>query len=151
MRKVGPRARALLHEFEQCRLQAYMPTPKDRPTIGWGNTFYPDGRPVQMGDVITQAQADEIFAIWLQRFSEKVDRLLGAAPTTPAQFGAMVCLAYNIGIEGFARSSVLRFHLAGDYENAALAFRRWNKQKGRVLRGLVRRRAAEEALYRGQL
>lgn len=73
-----------------------------------------------------------------------------AALTRPAnenQFAAMVVLAFNIGIAGFARSTVCRAHNRGDYQAAARAFGLWNKAGGRVLRGLTRRRAAESALY----
>lgn len=145
--KLHPRAIALLHEFEGCRLKAYMPTPQDKPTIGWGMTFYPDGRPVKMGDTINQAQADAFFEIIVGRFADKVDALLGDTPATGTELGAMVCLAYNIGLAGFARSSVLRHHKAGNKAAAARSFNMWNKQAGRVLNGLTRRRAAEAALY----
>jgi GH24 family phage-related lysozyme (muramidase) len=124
-----------------------MPTPQDRPTIGWGMTFYPDGRQVRLGETITQAKADADFVTIVERFADKVRALIGDAPTTPAQFGAMMALAYNIGVAGFARSSVLRLHKAGDKQGAARAFGAWNKQAGRALAGLTRRRAAEAALY----
>lgn len=147
-RKVGPKAKALIHHFESCSLKAY----KDAvgvTTIGWGMTYYPDGRKVQMGDQITQAQADEMADTIMRRdFAEPVNALLGASTTTPAQFGAMVALAYNIGMGNFRKSSVLRLHRAGDHAGAASAFALWNKAGGRVLPGLTRRRAAEAALYR---
>jgi GH24 family phage-related lysozyme (muramidase) len=145
--KLHPKAITLMHDFEGCRLKAYMPTPQDRPTIGWGMTFYPDGRAVRMGDTITQAQADADFETIVGRFAEQVDDHLGDAAATGTEFGAMVALAYNIGIAAFARSSVLRLHKAGDKAGAARAFGLWNKQAGRVLNGLTRRRAAEAALY----
>jgi lysozyme len=152
---VHPRAIALMHAFEGCRLAAYMPTPNDRPTIGWGMTFYPDGKPVRMGDTITQAKADADFVAVVEQFAAKLRPLVGEA--TPLQFGAMVCLAYNIGMgpvvwragmrSGFRQSTVLRLHKAGDWKGAARAFGMWNRQAGRVLSGLTRRRAAEAALY----
>lgn len=142
---VHPRAIKLLHDFEGCRLRAYMPTTNDRPTIGWGMTFYPSGRAVKMGDTITQTQADNDFAVIVGRFADQVRPLVPTA--TPLQLGAMVALAYNIGLAGFARSSVCRLHNAGDHKGAAKAFGLWNKQAGNVLAGLTRRRAAEAALY----
>ncbi len=160
-RKVGPKALALMHHFEECRLVAYR-CPADRPTIGWGMTYYPDGRPVRMGDRITQVQADAMFAQLLARdFAAVVDAAIGSAATTPAQFGAMVALAYNIGTgpriwlpgmkQGFRQSQVYKHHIAGKYDAAALAFGSWTKSGGKVLAGLVRRRAAEAALYRGDM
>lgn len=160
-RKVGPKGRALMHHFESCKLKAYPdPGTGGKPyTIGWGMTYYPDGRRVQLGDVITQAQADAMFVQLLERdFAAPVSAAIGDAPTTPAQFGAMVALAYNIGIgprvwvpgmqKGFRQSDVLKQHRAGKHDAAALAFGSWTRAAGKVMSGLVRRRAAEAALYR---
>lgn len=145
--QVGPRAQKLIKDFEGCRLNAYMPTPNDRPTIGYGATFNADGTPVRMGQVWTQAQADDAFDHDIQKYGAKVAALLGDDPATPAQFGAMTALAYNIGLGAFGNSTVLKRHRAKDYAGAADAFLMWNKQAGTVLPGLTRRRKAERALY----
>ena len=144
---VGPRARDLIKSFEACRLKAYLPTPNDVPTIGFGAT----GPDVKLGLTWTQAQADARFDADLAKFAAKVSALIGDAPTTPAQFGALVSLGYNIGTGqgGLATSTLLRLHKAGKYTEAAAEFGRWNKQAGKVLNGLTRRRAAETALYMG--
>lgn len=160
-RKVGPKARALMHHFESCKLKAYAdPGTGGKPwTIGWGMTYYPDGRTVQPGDRITQDQADAMFVQLVERdFATPVSVAIGDAPTTAAQFGAMVALAYNIGIgprvwlpgmkKGFRQSDVLKLHRAGKYDAAALAFGSWTRASGNVMAGLVRRRAAEASLYR---
>ena len=142
--KVGPKALALLHHFESCRLKAYR-CPAGVWTIGYGDT----GPHVTPGLTWTQKQADEAFATRIAReFAPAVARAIGDAPTTPAQFGAMVALAYNIGAAAFTKSSVARLHKAGDHGGAARAFNMWTKADGRVLAGLVRRRGAEAALYR---
>lgn len=147
--KVGPKALATIHHFEDCRLSAYRDA-VGIPTIGWGMTYYPDGRRVKIGERITQAQADSMFETLLERdFAAPVRKLIGVSPTTPAQFGAMVALAYNIGIGAFTGSSVLKRHKAGDTPlRVTEAFLMWNKAGGKVLSGLVRRRNAEAALYR---
>lgn len=143
---VGPKALSLIHHFEQCRLTAYRDS-VGVPTIGWGATYYPNGDRVKMGDQITQERADSMFVTILERdFAGPVRNAVGDA--TPAQFGAMVALAYNIGIAGFRKSSVLRLHRNGDHDGAAKAFLMWNKAGGKVLAGLTRRRNAEAALYR---
>lgn len=131
--------------FEQCRLKAYMPTPNDRPTLGWGST----GPDIKMGMTWTQQQADDRFAHDLASFGAKVAADLGSAPTTQAQFDAMTSLAYNIGEGNFAGSTVLKRHKVGNNNGAADAFGMWVKQAGVTLNGLVRRRAAEAAMYRG--
>lgn len=143
--RVGPRATALIKAFEQCRLRAYLPTPDDVPTIGWGAT----GPDVQLGMTWTQEQADARFAADLARFAAGVARALNGAPATAFQFGALVSFAYNLGVGALARSTLLRLHRAGDYAAAAAQFARWNKQGRNVLPGLTRRRAAEAQLYRG--
>lgn len=99
MLRTGPRAIALMHHFEQCRLKAYR-CPAGVPTIGWGCTFYPGGRPVRIGDRLSQPQADDLFRNLLATVYEPVvRRLIDPAPTTPAQFGALVSFAYNVGTD----------------------------------------------------
>jgi lysozyme len=44
-------------------------------------------------------------------------------------------------------STLLRLHKRGDYAGAKDQFARWNKNDGKVMNGLTRRRAAEAALY----
>ncbi|MGB3068434.1 MAG: lysozyme [Ottowia sp.] len=95
----------------------------------------------------TEAEALHVLVRRVEEFSEGVAVSLGDAPTTQVQFDAMVSLAYNIGLPGFQRSSVLKAHRRGDYPAAARAFALWNMSKGKVLAGLTRRRAAEAALY----
>ena len=73
-----------IKSFEQCRLKAYMPTPNDVPTIGWGST----GPDIRMGMAWTQEQADERFASDLAKFGAKVAGDIGNAPTTQAQRGS---------------------------------------------------------------
>lgn len=147
-RRVGPRAIALLHHFEGCKLTAYR-CPAGVPTIGWGNTVYANGRPVQMGDSITQATADELFRTVLAKFEAAVER---EAPGAPAhQFGAMTAFAYNVGIGAFTGSTLLRLHKAGNIAGAAEQFLRWDKAGDRTLPGLTRRRAAERLLYLNEL
>lgn len=116
-------------------------------TLGWGET---DG--VRPGDRCTKEEADR----WLcEDLTERVRavRDLCTVEPSPNECGALVSLAYNIGMDGFARSSVLRAHNAGDRQAAARAFGLWNKARDpqtgklRELAGLTARRALEKALY----
>lgn len=79
-------------------------------------------------------------------FTSRVESLL-KAPATPNQLAAMVSFAFNIGIEGFKKSSVLKNHNAGDFIAASKSFGLWNKIKGKESAGLTARRAKEAALY----
>lgn len=141
----SPACVAFVKGYEKCRLTAYMPTPQDRPTIGWG-TAGPD---VKLGMVWTQAQADARFASDFAKFAAGVTKLVGAAPTSQGQFDALTSFAYNCGLDALKTSTLLRMHKDGEYENARLQFARWNKQAGRVLNGLTKRRAGEAEIYRG--
>lgn len=155
-RRVSKAAVDLMHSFEGCRLEAY-PDPGSNDghpwTIGWGST----GTGIGPGVKWTQEQCDARFLSDLAKFEDGVTRLIGSAPTSQGQFDALVCLAYNIGLdedadtiaEGLGDSTLLRKHKAGDFEGAAKAFRSWRFNDGREMNGLIRRRTAEAKLYRG--
>lgn len=137
----------LIKSFEGLSLKAYPdPATGGEPiTIGYGHTGG-----VKLGTVWTQAQADNALADDVSRFAEGVSSLIGSAPTTQAQFNAMVSLAYNVGLGNFGSSTLLKKHKAGDYAGAADQFSRWNRAAGKVMAGLTRRRDAEAKMYRGQ-
>ena len=138
----------LIKSFEGCKLAAY-PDPAtggDPWTIGYGAT----GPGIKKGVIWTQAEADARFTQDIAKFAAKVSTLIGATPTTQNQFNAMVSLAYNIGTGNFGNSTLLRLHKAKDYAGAADQFAKWTRANGRVMAGLIRRRAAEAKMYRGQ-
>ncbi|QJR05458.1 lysozyme [Sphingobium yanoikuyae] len=130
-----------MKQFEGCELKAYL-CPAKVWTIGWGRTTN-----VKRGDICTQTQADAWLNAEYDAFEKAVLKALGNAKVTPNQLGAMVSFAYNIGTGAFAKSTLLKKHVVGDYAGALKEFARWNKAKGRVLPGLVKRRAAEAGLY----
>ena len=129
---------------EGCKLKAYR-CPAGVWTIARGRT-----KGVKPGDTCTQEQADRWFLEDLTEFAEGVKTNL-TRPASLNELGALVSLAYNIGLGGFARSTVLRKHNEGDTQSAARAFALWNQAtvngKRQVLPGLTARRAREAALY----
>ena len=129
---------------EGCKLKAYR-CPAGVWTIARGRT-----KGVKPGDVCTQEQADRWFLEDLNEFAEGVRSIL-TRPASLNELGALVSLAYNIGLAGFAHSTVLRKHNEGDTQAAARAFALWNQAtvngKRQVLPGLTARRAREAALY----
>ncbi len=133
----------LIKSFESLQLVGYLPTPDDVPTIGYGHT----GPEVRIGQRITEEEAEDLLRNDLEKFEDGVTNFLDSAATSENQFAAMVSLAFNIGLGNFKTSTVLRSHKAGDFAKAEAAFAMWNKQKGKVLKGLVRRREAEAELY----
>lgn len=152
-RRPSERCKAFIKTKEQCRLKAYLPTPDDVPTIGWGAT----GPDVRLGIEWTQAKADDRFERDIAMFAAGVDHMIGSAQTTQGQFDALVSFAYNVGLdedadriaEGLGDSTLLMLHKMGSFERAASQFQRWNKQNGKVLRGLSIRRTQEAAMYLG--
>jgi lysozyme len=104
----------------------------------------------------TQQQCDERLEADLAGCERKLTELLIGIPTSSDQFSAMCSLAYNIGfgdparnVPGFITSTVLRRHKLRNYSGAGEAFLMWNRQSGKILLGLTRRREAERALYLG--
>lgn len=153
---IGSAGIALIKRFEGCArlrtdgLVAAYPDPGtggEPWTIGWGATGrdHVHGGKIGPQTVWTQAQCDGRLTDDLARYASDVARALGIAPTTQAQFDAMVSFHYNTG--AIARATLTQKHIAGDFQGAAREFARWNRAGGRVLKGLVRRRAAEAALY----
>ena len=132
----------ILKEFEGLRLEAYR-CPAKVWTIGFGHT----GSDVHAGQKITQEQADSLLRKDLKKFETGVLDALGDAPTTESQFSAFVCLAYNIGLGAFKKSTALREHKAGNHKRAVAGIMLWIKANNKILGGLVRRRRAEAALY----
>ena len=141
-RSINPSGLELIKSFEGLRLTAYR-CPAGVWTIGYGHT----GPAVTPGQRITEAEADALLRGDLDRFEVGVAHALDGAATTDNQFAAMVSLAFNIGLGAFQRSTVLWQHKAGNRQRAAAAFLLWIKGGGHTLPGLVRRRAAERALY----
>ncbi len=132
----------LIKSFEGLVLKA-APCPAGIPTVGYGHT----GPEVYNGLRITAEFSEDLLRQDLGRFERGVERLIAGVPTTQAQFDAFVSLAFNIGLGGFQRSSVLRHHRAGNKNMAAASFLMWVKAAGRTLPGLVRRRNAERRMY----
>ena len=110
-------------------------------TIGWGCT---EG--VKLGMVWTEAEAEAALLREIAKFENAVNTSV-TVEISQNEFDAMVSLAYNIGAAGFKRSSVLRRLNKGDRTGAAKAFHMWNRGGGRILAGLVSRRAREAALF----
>ncbi|ENX34884.1 hypothetical protein F889_01524 [Acinetobacter colistiniresistens] len=115
-------------------------------TIGFGTTIYPNGVKVKRGDVCTAEQAKAFFTYDLKRFEAAVNGAV-KVPLTQNQFDALVSLTYNIGENAFKGSTLLKKLNAKDYQGAADQFPQWNKGGGKVMKGLVRRRAAERELF----
>lgn len=137
--KTGNRGKTVIKSYEKLRLAAYMPTPKDVPTIGWGHT-----KGVKLGDKITEDQAEEFLTEdleWVEACIEKHVKV----PLTQNQFDALAAFIFNVGCTNFKTSTLLT--LLNQGEDCSGQFLRWNKQGHDVLRGLTLRREEERRLF----
>lgn len=142
MKTIGQAGIKLIKKYEGCRLKAYKPVPTEKYwTIGWGH-YGPD---VKEGMTITQAEADAMLERDLVRYvnytNDKknvpiIDKL------TQNQFDALVSFCYNCGPGNLKKLCAGR-----TAQQIAASMPAYNKGGGKVLAGLVRRRAEEVALF----
>ena len=137
---------SLIKSFEGFSARPYL-CPAGVPTIGYGATYYPDGRRVTMQDrPVTVAQATDMLRSMLASYEAGVSRYV-LVPVTQGQFDALVSFAYNLGLSALKSSTLLRLLNLRDYAGAAAQFLRWNRAGGKVLPGLTRRREAERVMF----
>ena len=67
------------------------------------------------------------------------------------QFGALTSFVFNVGKTNFQGSTLLKILNFGDYRKAANQLPRWVVSHGKVMNGLIERRACEAAMFRGDL
>ena len=132
-----------IKKFEGLSLKAYKPVPTEKYyTIGYGH--YSSG--VKMGQTITMAQADALLRGDLLPCEKYVNSL--KLDLTQNQFDALVDFAFNLGTTALAGSTLLKkIRSNSPLKEIQAEFRRWNKSKGKVLQGLVKRREYEANLY----
>jgi len=137
----------LITEFEGFSAKPYLCSAKI-PTIGFGNTYYPDGKRVTMLDKeVTKFQAFEMFKYIADKFASTVSKLV-TSPLNQNQFNALVSLAYNIGTGNFASSTLLKkVNKNHNDSTIELEFKKWNKVNKKEVAGLTRRRLYESKVY----
>lgn len=116
-------------------------------TIGYGTTRYPNGQRVRGHDTrCTREQAEA----WLHPELEKAEQSVihyCDPQLNGLQRAALASFVYNLGSGAFRASTLRKRINSGDWEDVPYQLSRWNKAGGRVLLGLVRRRAAEANLW----
>lgn len=132
---------ALIREFEGCKLTAYY-CPAGVLTIGMGSTT-----DVHPGQRITLPQAIQRLQDDLQSAENCVNHSLPGVHLTQGEFDALVSFVFNLGPAAFRGSTLYKLLLAGEMDAAAEEFPKWKHAGGKVLPGLVARRAAERALF----
>ena len=139
---------ALCKQFEGFRRAPYL-CPAGIPTIGFGSTYYADGRKVTLQDEpISEAAAEALLLHELQHtYLPGVLRHCPILLTDEPKCNAIVDFVYNLGIGRLQTSTLKRKINQQDWDGTKEQLMLWTKGGGRVLPGLVKRRTAECALF----
>ena len=142
-------ATKICQRFEGCVLTAYHGAADKAGlyTIGWGTTEI-NGEPVKPGTTITQSEADDLLADTLSGVQARVEAML-VVQVQDCQEAALISFAYNLGAGALAGSTLLKNVNAGDFHAAAQQFGLWIHADGKVVPGLVARRAFEAKVFAG--
>jgi len=118
------------------------------PTIGYGNSYYLDGRKVKLTDEpITIKDAEKLLKSILNEFEKGINKVVNVR-LNQNQFDAVVSFTYNVGIGAFISSTLLRkININPNDESISHEFKKWNKVNGIVMKGLKKRRNEESYLY----
>jgi lysozyme len=135
-----------------CPLQAYAATEHEKAnnkwTIGFGNTFYASGKPVQKGDkLVNEDAADKLFRSVVALFESEVASLLVGTHLDQGQYDAIISFVYNEGVHNFANSTLLKYLKQGNYLQAGNEFLKWVYQDHKIVPGLVTRRRDERLQF----
>lgn len=138
--KTSDKGIALIKKHEGCRLKAYK-CPAGVWTIGYGHI-----RGVTEGMAISQGIAEKLLREDIAPAERSVNSL--GVELRQGQFDALVSFIFNLGEGNFNRSTLKKKILAGASDGEiAYEFKKWNKAGGKVLPGLVKRRAEESVLW----
>jgi len=146
---ISEKGLSLVRQFEGLRTTAYKCSAGVW-TIGYGHT-----QQVKAGQVITKAQADELLHADLSKCDAAISRLVTVS-LKQHERDALASFIFNVGVNAFQSSTMLRKINADDMQGAANEFLRWNKatdpntRKLVVLNGLTKRREAEKQLFEGK-
>ena len=146
--KVSDRAVELNTDFEGFFEHAYL-CPAKVWTVGYGTTYI-NGRPVRQGDKMTKTEAKAYMKKELQEYLQNALKYVNkeiATKLNQNQLDSIALFTYNVGVDNFTKSSFLRLMNSGDLVGAPEKMLLWNKAKGKVLRGLQRRRKVERDLF----
>jgi lysozyme len=138
---------ALIKQWEGFRAHAYR-DPVGILTIGYGHTSMAGAPRVHDAMQVTESEADAMLRRDVNAVAQDVARAL-RCNVSPQQFSALVSFCYNVGAENFRKSSVLDAVNRHDLQSVPRRLALWTKAGGRILPGLVKRRAAEAAMFIG--
>lgn len=110
--------------------------------VGVWTVCYGQTQGVKRGDVYTTQQCNDQLAKSLPRYQEQMLRYV-KVPLTPYQEAAFISFTYNVGVDSFAKSTLLKKLNQGNYQGACEELRKWVYAGGKKYQGLVNRREDE--------
>ena len=145
--KLDNKGYMLICEFEGFSAKPYL-CPAKLATIGYGNTFYKDGKKVTMVDPpITRIEAFDMFKDIADKFAKRVSTCV-TSPINQNQFNSLVSFTYNVGVANFMNSTILkRVNSNHNDPDIRTQFLRWDKVGTKKLSGLTKRRIYEADNY----
>lgn len=145
--QTSKKGKELIKKYEGFRAKPYL-CPAKVPTIGYGATYYPDGRKVTLNDsAISEGYASNLLEVMLSPYEKAVDSFC-RDDISQNQFDALVSFAYNLGTTALKNSTLLKKVNANPNDTTIRnEFMKWVNAGGKRLQGLVNRRTEEADLY----
>ena len=144
-RQISPHGLDKLKQWEGLKTKAY----KDAGgvwTIGYGHTAAAGTPAPRQGMVITASEAESILLKDLTQYEAAVENNVNVK-LNDNQFAALVSFAFNVGINAFKNSTLLKKLNSGNFDAVPVELRKWVKAGGKKVQGLVNRRQAEGYLW----
>ena len=116
-------------------------------TIGYGSTWDINGEKVNMNHKKVTKELVEALLLREVLHVDHAIKNLVKAELTENMYSSLASIIYNIGSGNFQRSTLRMKLNRGWYEAAADEFPKWRRAGGRILKGLVKRRAKERELF----
>ena len=144
---ISKKGKDLIKKYEGFRAKPYL-CPAKVPTIGYGATYYPDGRKVKLTDsAISEGFATNLLEVMLTPYEKAVDSFC-RDDINQNQFDALVSFAYNLGVTALKNSTLLKkVNTNPNDKTIKNEFLKWVNAGGKKLQGLVNRRTEESDLY----
>lgn len=139
----------IIKEFECFKSEKYI-CPAGKPTIGYGHVIRVKTEKLNnvflWNGSLTKEQATNLLKKDV-KIAENAIKSNVKVNLTQNQYDALTSFVFNIGVNGFKSSTLLKKLNTGDYKGAAEQLPKWNKGGGKVLNGLIKRRASEKKLF----
>lgn len=109
---------------------ATIPTKNDRPTIGYGSTFWEDGRPVKMGEKITPTRALVVMQAHINKEEALFRKSIATVPVQPIEYDIYMDWTYQYGNGAWYDSSMRANLLTGNYVAACSSMLKYKYSGG---------------------